>query len=754
MVVSLSVINLCFGQSQVQIDNVTAFARLYGYVRFFHPSDEAAGLDWNRFAVYGAKQVAGCRNPQELSATLIALFQPIAPTVRIYSKDKPADTFNQQILTPAETTGYKVVSWQHEGVEVGRQDNIYESIRTNRLDIAVRNDPGNGKILIRLNGESYQNKEFILKAMVRLPKGLGSGHLWFRVDKPGKKVGFSNNMQNSPIVSGDWKEYEIKGKIDADVSQLVFGAYLKGTGELWVDNLILQIREGESWKEIYYNSFEQEELWQAPSSVNTTSSSYSYETVSLPDSGAGRWLKIQRPDSVNTKLAVKLFNRHAQIGEYADKEIGAGLRAMIPLALYGTPEQTYPEANQNKLSQLKEALWDISNEELTGRNLYVRLADLIITWNIFQHFYPYFDLAKTDWQQDLIIAVKNAYTDQSEISFQKTLQKMTAKLKDGHVWVGLSAAPVDLDFYPPITWEWAEKKLVITHNYDKAISLNAGDVVTHINGESAEKYFDQVHQYISAATKGYLDHRAKTESLRGKEGSYLELMIRKADNATAQVTLQRNWSAARLFTALPQADSIKQLAPGIMYINLDKASMAGIDEIIPQLQQSKAIICDLRGYPNNNHVFIENLLTREDTSSQWLQVPQLIYPDQAKIVGYKKYKWGTKPRQPHLSAKIIFIIDGQAISYAESYLSYIEHYKLATIVGQPSAGTNGVINPFTLPGGYRISWTGMKVLKHDGTPHHGVGILPHVYVERTIKGIREYKDEFLEKALEIAKRAE
>ncbi|MDX5437896.1 MAG: peptidase S41, partial [Pontibacter sp.] len=109
-----------------------------------------------------------------------------------------------------------------------------------------------------------------------------------------------------------------------------------------------------------------------------------------------------------------------------------------------------------------------------------------------------------------------------------------------------------------------------------------------------------------------------------------------------------------------------------------------------------------------------------------------------------------KPKRPQLTAKIIFLTDGRAISYAESFMSFIEHYKLATIVGQPTAGTNGNVNPFTLPGGYYISWTGMKVQKHDGSRLHGVGILPNVYVEKTIQGVREGRDEFLEKAMEIA----
>ena len=72
-------------------------------------------------------------------------------------------------------------------------------------------------------------------------------------------------------------------------------------------------------------------------------------------------------------------------------------------------------------------------------------------------------------------------------------------------------------------------------------------------------------------------------------------------------------------------------------------------------------------------------------------------------------------------------------------------------MGAPTAGTNGNVNPFVLPGGYSVMWTGMKVLKHDGSQHHGIGILPTVPVRRTIAGIRAGRDEFLEKALEIVR---
>jgi C-terminal processing protease CtpA/Prc len=100
-----------------------------------------------------------------------------------------------------------------------------------------------------------------------------------------------------------------------------------------------------------------------------------------------------------------------------------------------------------------------------------------------------------------------------------------------------------------------------------------------------------------------------------------------------------------------------------------------------------------------------------------------------------------------LTTKVAFVTDGRAISYAESCLGIVEHYHLGEIVGAPTAGTNGNVNPFDLPGGYRVIWTGMQVLKQDGSRHHGVGILPTIPASRTLIGIREGRDELLEKAI-------
>jgi C-terminal processing protease CtpA/Prc len=194
---------------------------------------------------------------------------------------------------------------------------------------------------------------------------------------------------------------------------------------------------------------------------------------------------------------------------------------------------------------------------------------------------------------------------------------------------------------------------------------------------------------------------------------------------------------------------ISELKPGISYVALDRIKDEDFNAALPQLEKARGIIFDLRGYPSVSPIVISHLTDVRVTSARWM-IPMVTKPDHAKVDSYDTGgRWDLKPIAPRLKAKIAFLTDGRAISYAESYMGIIEAYQLAEIVGEPTAGTNGDVNPIVLPGNYNVVWTGMKVLKHDGSQHHGVGIRPTVPVSRTIKGVREKRDEQLERAISI-----
>ncbi len=141
-------------------------------------------------------------------------------------------------------------------------------------------------------------------------------------------------------------------------------------------------------------------------------------------------------------------------------------------------------------------------------------------------------------------------------------------------------------------------------------------------------------------------------------------------------------------------------------------------------------------------------LTDTVIHSAHFDVPLLTMPDH-RDGGYVDGAWTLAPIAPRLRANIVFLTGGGAISYAESTLGVVEAYKLGELVGEPSAGTNGNVNPFILPGGFSVAWTGMLVQKRDGTPHHGVGVVPTVAVSPTVAGLRAGRDEVLERAISI-----
>lgn len=124
----------CIAQSSAQkINNLKAFAKVYGYVRYFYPGDEAAALDWEKFVYYGVKQVEPAKNSSELNKVLNRLFSPVAPAVQISLRNK------KNVYTdprPADTTHFYPVYWEHYGFHGNTTTfrDPYANQRRNRKD--------------------------------------------------------------------------------------------------------------------------------------------------------------------------------------------------------------------------------------------------------------------------------------------------------------------------------------------------------------------------------------------------------------------------------------------------------------------------------------------------------------------------------------------------------------------------------------------------------------------------------------------
>lgn len=80
-------------------------------------------------------------------------------------------------------------------------------------------------------------------------------------------------------------------------------------------------------------------------------------------------------------------------------------------------------------------------------------------------------------------------------------------------------------------------------------------------------------------------------------------------------------------------------------------------------------------------------------------------------------------------------------------MAIVDHFKLAMLVGEPTAGCNGNVNFVAMPGGGTLMWTGMRVTKHDGSQLYLRGYEPDHPVARTIEAIKAGRDEMVERAI-------
>jgi hypothetical protein len=107
-----------------------AFARLYGVVRWFHPSDAASIIDWDRFAIEGVRRVMNVHDTHTLRLALDDLFAPVAPTMRVVAT---GEAFPEQpALHPNSTVGLDVVAWEHSGYGDTVVPSLYASKRRYR----------------------------------------------------------------------------------------------------------------------------------------------------------------------------------------------------------------------------------------------------------------------------------------------------------------------------------------------------------------------------------------------------------------------------------------------------------------------------------------------------------------------------------------------------------------------------------------------------------------------------------------------
>lgn len=724
------------GATSTQVANLHAFARLYGVVRWFHPGDAAATVDWDRFAIEGVRRVARQPNPHALRQALLGLFSPFAPTVQIV---EPGVTFARDpVVHSTSGADLKLVTWQHKGYGDSTIASVYSSKRTNRDRVVDAPGAIFGAVVQSIDATPLRGTRVRFRGKVRVDSR-GKGRLWLRVIRPNMD-GFFDTMSDRPVTSGAWTDAEIVGEVAMDATRIDFGELVFGPGIAWYDSVELAYQSDDGvWRSIAVGNpdFEEPNLFASwrPGSGDEMATSVDGWSVTLdsdrPASGAHA-LRIQRATVIAKE---NLFDLTARPGEAVEIDLGSGLRARVPIALYSMNGQTIGDERATVPPPQHASSSATAFDALAG------VADVVVAWNVLNHFWPYWDVVPVDWNAALDAALADALDDQSVSEHAATLRRLAVAAPDGHSAVNCPGEARRTS--PPFSVDLVENQVVVTASH--AEGLLPGDIVVQVDGQPAAKILADEQSLVSGSPQW----RARVALERfgtGPEDKNLSMQVRRG-GAKVDVIVMRTDGGTQ---AVPIRPAIMQFDDGVFYVDLSRAAPLDLEAAMSKLVMAPGVVFDVRQRPSGEAVqILSHLLERPDDATSWFWTEHVIRPDHpAKPAAeWEKEGWGLPVLQPHISGRVAFLSGPGAISFAESFLQFARHYRLGEIVGTATAGTNGNIAQILAPTGCTVRFTGMRTTNLDGSRFHLIGVLPTISVTPTIAGVVAGRDEVLEKAL-------
>ncbi|MEX1273805.1 MAG: S41 family peptidase [Gammaproteobacteria bacterium] len=699
-----------------EIENLRTFAKLYGYVRWFHPSDEASAIDWDRFAVHGADRVQRAKDVFELADELDALFAPIAPTMAITVQRGIMGAPTYPDCAAAES----ITAWDHVGVGLGPASNMYRSTRSRWHSEEAEWRRASQRSLSQLMpADLGVGQQIRLRTSAR---ATGGAFIWLRTDRSDG----SQLASNAPVSAGGWKDYELIADVPPDTVRIVYGMGVDGAREeVSFRGFDIAVKDDGQWIDV------------SPFNADFEAGFYGH----LPRAWSQQPLRgfqttgTSGPDGAMVVTLSPTGNRYPLPNEWTVRNIGVDIDVGFPTALPVLNDRTCPSADPVALQSLQDQLATVDLAPGAASRA-IRDGGVIAGWNVLQHFYPYFDEVDVDWDDALTDALVRSRADPDGGDHLPSLRRLLNELDDGHA--SAFHYRMHTDRNPSFSVDAVGGEIVVVATAHEQIEI--GDVVRTIDGEIARKAVERGASVIPGSPQ-HKQARALAEFGRGLRDTAVVVGVERGGEIVEVIAVRDQRQPLR--EARPEP--IAEIEPGIWYVDLSRVTTL---ERLEKLAAARGVVFDMRGYPRDYRASALGHLTDDPLDSAQWHLPLAVLPDQ-ELVEYHIGGWQVLPREPRFTGTPVFLTGSRAISASETLMGIVEYYALGEVVGAPTAGVNGNINLIDLPGGYRLVFTGMKVRKHDGSPHHVIGVKPTVPVERSIAAIREGRDEYIEKAVEI-----
>ena len=425
----------------------------------------------------------------------------------------------------------------------------------------------------------------------------------------------------------------------------------------------------------------------------------------------------------------------------------------LPDLMTRREQTTTPDVTREVMREYNRAVWDWETADIDLHTGVMR-AGLIIAWGVLDRFFPYFDLVGRTLDDQLIESLEevSAIAEGDRAAFMKTLGRFMHDLYDGH------------GFYSDWAGDWPSGYLIVQiQRVDgQAVvrssmheGIEAGDTIVEIDGIDAELWYEEAMSRYSAATEGYRFVLA-THELKEVWGTRA-LRLRAPDGVErALIAEGRPWEDQDLVpwggSRRPNGWLDDLGAPEVYYLNLsgdvtidDETVYEEVVESIIALEDNNRLILDMRDYPAINYYELERYFHSTPYTTPQFWFPTWTGPQDFSLL---EDSWSFTPLRPGWTGQIALLMSNKSVSSAENVGQMLEYLPNVTVVGQTSAGTNGTVTSFWLPGNISLTFTGMRLRNPDGSEFHGIGLIPDVEVTPTPQELASGVDPELMAAIE------
>jgi C-terminal processing protease CtpA/Prc len=438
-------------------------------------------------------------------------------------------------------------------------------------------------------------------------------------------------------------------------------------------------------------------------------------------------------------------------------EQNPALQAALQLAKSGK----FAPPNRTRLSERMSPTRDKNYEDMQYPPPEYRVLAAFRLWAVIDYFFPYKEFIGEDWDAVLRSFIPRMEQAKDALDYNLTIAEMVTHFHDSH---GFMRAPVLQkefgDASLPIRIRMIDGLPVITGFTDADAATKAGfeigDVIVKVDGQEASQRIQNRLKYQAQSTpQSGLFYATERSLARGTKDSIVEITIRDLHDQVRQLKAARK-SEYMPKTQGDRSGDILRLLPGnIGYADLDRLSPSQVDEMFEKFKDCPAIIFDDRGYPQGTAWQIAPRLTdKSDVVAALIKRKDPMSPDLPNgELASSQVLESFYQRIPHTDkwryhGRTVMLIDERAVSHAEHTGLFFEAANGTKFVGSPTQGANGDVTNLSLPGGIYVHFSGQGIWHADGRQLQRLGLQPDVEAHPTLAGIRAGKDEVLDKACE------